>query len=339
MALPALALSQSNNSLFFPPSVGAETNTGLSIADKDSCWVQHSRTFYEWRCADRHLPESAKELGLSIGVIQGRRSVLVIDSGATTNVGFQAATAVQARFPGRKIYVLNTQAKPAHFLGNFGFLQAISGDLKKASAFQSRFVAAQAVTDEIIKNCPACIQPVLEATGNKDIKPNEIVAPGFSLSRDKGTIGLIDAEWVNWRYELLPNVTALHAMFIENKQENVRWVGTAVQKMNVPDLMGASSINRLNFLASLRAELRPGLVLLGSYGLVTKPWLEANIDYLTKLQMSVFRGVDAGLSESELLRVLSQTIRIKKPNLTATELERHRSNISQVFYEFEKFAL
>ena len=332
-----LGLAQIQPQSVIPPVVQSVTGQGLAIADDNSCWVQYSRSFYEWRCANRYLPQSAQALALSIGVIEGRRSVLVIDSGATTKVGFHAATAVEARFPGRAIYVLNTQSKAPHFLGNYGFLQVLSGYLRQVSAFKGRFVAGKVIADEIAAKCPACIQSVVSLTGQEEIKPNEIVIPGFTLSRDKGNLGLIDSEWVNWRYEILPQITSSQTLFIRNTEENVYWLGDAVQKAVIPDLSGSSTINRLNYLVGLRSALQSGDIFVGSYGLVSSTWLNENISYLTQLQVSVFRGIEAGLSETELLRLLSQSIRAQKLNVNAQDIQRHQRNVIQIINELRRF--
>lgn len=133
----------------------------IAQAQQGNCWQQHRATVYEWTCAGQSLPAEGQDFALSIVVLDSPKALMVIDSGATAAVGESAAAAIRSKFGPKPMWILNTQPKPEHVLGNVGFRAAFAGTLKEGESFANRLVAGKRTADLMGERCPTCIDNFL----------------------------------------------------------------------------------------------------------------------------------------------------------------------------------
>jgi hypothetical protein len=142
-------------------------------AQAGDCWQQHRATVYEWTCAGQSLPAEGQDFALSIVVVDSPKALMVIDSGATAAVGESAAAAIRSKFGTKPVWVLNTQPKPEHVLGNVGFRAAFASTLAPGENFSSRVVAGKRTADLMRERCPTCIENFSERMGSDSVKGTE----------------------------------------------------------------------------------------------------------------------------------------------------------------------
>ena len=311
-------------------------------AQSDACWVQHRATVFEWTCAAQSLPPEGKHFALSIVVVQGKDALLVLDSGATAAVGEQAARAIRAKFGTRPVWVLNSQPKPEHVLGNAGFRSQFSGTLKPGEAFSDRVVAGKTTAD-LMERCPTCIQNFAMRLGNATVAGTEPVVPNRILRAPTGHLGYLSAEWVSWQYRLVKNLDTQEGLVLRNPDLKLWWVGSAVQNMEIPDLYDGDIVARINYLGRLKARLKADDSLMTSFGLLSHDWVQRNLSYFVGLQQQIIEGIEAGTSEVDLINRLSANMAQYKnpvyvqtdPRTLARELETHQLNIQRVYRQTE----
>lgn len=309
----------------------------VDVNATDPCWVQRSSTFYEWTCAGGSLPPEGQQFALSLGVIVADKTVLVIDSGATAMVGQQAAYDVQRKFPDRKIYIVNTQAKPEHVLGNIGFQKVIAPEMASTLAFEGRIVGSRTTANLMRERCPDCIKKFAERMGSNAVIGTVPLVPGLIISRKSGSLGVVTPEFADWRYELVQFVETEETMMIYNPSMGIYWVGNAIQKTMVPDLYDGRVSERLNYLNQVYTDAGPNALLLSVHGPVNQAWLRRNMAYFTQLQFDVLLGMEEeGVSEVELINKLTAEIKSAVPNLTDKELEVQQLNVQRAYRELEE---
>lgn len=325
--------------------VGVGLSFGSAYAQSESvyvetyqtepCWVQYSKSFYTWNCAASALPPEGQPYALSIGLIAGESSVVLIDSGPTALVGEQLAADVQRKFPEKKIFVINTQPKPEHVLGNVGIKKFLTSEPGSRVIFEGRIVAGKVTADLMRERCPQCIERFAQRMGSQAVVGTEPLIPDFVLSRKRGSLRILNSEWSDWQYELHDNLETEEVMVVSNRVEGIYWVGNVVQKTMVPDLFDGKVSSRLDYLYQLRTFLRSGELILTSHGPVSSDWLNRNVRYFKDLQLEVLLGIEAGTSEVELINQLSELLEQSTPNLSIKDLETHQLNIQRAYRELE----
>ena len=318
----------------------------VANAQPVDCWQQHRATVYEWTCASQSLPAEGQDFALSIVVIDSPKMLLVIDSGATAAVGESAAAAIRSKFGTKPVWVLNTQPKPEHVLGNVGFKSAFSSTLAPGESFESRLVAGKRTADLMRERCPTCIENFSERMGSDSVKGTESLIPQRILRSKKGHLASLQNDWFAWKYRLYNDLETEEALVLRNRDLNVWWVGSAVQNRDIPDLYDGNVIERINFLGRLKTTMAANETLLTSFGALGADWVERNLNYFVQIHQDVLYGLEAGVSEVELIEQISADIlRFKNPVLIETDLranaqalETHQLNIQRIFHQTEAFA-
>lgn len=315
-------------------------------AQQDDCWQQHRATVHEWICAGQSLPAEGQGFALSIVVVESPKALLVIDSGATAAVGQRAATDIRSKFGNKPVWVLNTQPKPEHVLGNVGFQAVFKDTLGPGESFTSRLVAGKRTAELMKARCPTCIENFSERMGSASVKGTESLAPERILKTQKGHLGVLESGLIRWQFRLHKDLETEEALVLRNTDLNVWWVGSALQNRDIPDLYDGNVIDRVNFLARLNVLLKPGETLLTSFGALDKEWISRNLNYFVQVHQAVLYGIEAGFSEVELIEQLSADIGQFKdavmvetdPRANARALETHQLNIQRIFHQTEPFA-
>lgn len=323
--------------LFFMP---------LAHAQPEPCWQQHRATVYEWTCAGQSLPAGGQEFALSIVVVDSPKALMVIDSGATAAVGESAAAAIRSKFGTKPVWVLNTQPKAEHVLGNAGFKTAFASTLKEGESFASRVVAGKKTADFMRSRCPACIENFSARMGSVSLKGTESLVPERILRTNTGHLGLLHNDWVSWKFRLYNNLETEEALVLRNQELKLWWVGSAIQNREIPDLYDGNVIERINFLGRLKARMGADDTILTSFGVSGRDWIERNLNYFVRVQQAVLYGLEDGVSEVELIEQISSRIGEFKnpvyvqsdPEMNAKALEVHQLNIQRIYRQTEPFA-
>ncbi|WP_370263082.1 hypothetical protein [Limnobacter sp.] len=314
----------------------------------EDCWLQHRATVYEWMCAHRHLPASGREFALGVLVVDSPKAVMVVDSGATAVVGEALARDVRQRFGAKPLWILNTQPKPEHVLGNIGFRDVFRDTLKPEESFAQRIVAGKLTSDLMAKRCPECISKFAQRMGAAQVAGTLPVVPLRILRAESGHLGALNPDWVGWKYRLHKNIETEEALVLNNRELNIRWVGSAVQDRAVPDLYDGDVVARIDFLHRLLVRGRAEETLMTSFGVLGRDAVKRNLDYFVDLHRSVLVGLEQGVSEVELIRQLSEPLQNAQPSqgqgvyldpdaaqARARALETHQLNIQRVYRQTE----
>jgi hypothetical protein len=312
-------------------------------AQSEPCWQQHRATVYEWTCAGQSLPAEGQDFALSIVVVNSPKALMVIDSGATAAVGESAAAAIRSKFGTKPVWVLNSQPKPEHVLGNVGFRSVFSGTLKEGELFTSRLVAGKKTADLMKARCPVCISNFSERLGSNSVEGTESLVPGRILRTETGHLGLLNNDWVAWKFRLYKDLETEEALVLRNQELKLWWVGSAIQNRDIPDLYDGKVADRIDFLGRLKTRMLAGDTILTSFGVLDRNWIDRNLDYFVRLQQAVLYGLEAGVSEVELIEQLSATISEFKSassaqtnlQLNAKALETHQLNVQRIFHQTE----
>ena len=310
------------------------------------CWQQHRATVYEWTCAGQSLPAEGQDFALSILVVDSPKALMVVDSGATAAVGESAALAIRSKFGTKPVWVLNTQPKPEHVLGNVGFRSVFSNTLAPGEQFVSRLVAGKRTADLMRARCPTCIDNFSERMGSLSVKGTESLVPERILRSQQGHLAALQADWFDWKYRLYKDLETEEALMVRNADLNLWWVGSAVQNRDIPDLYDGKIVERINFLGRVKTTLKAGETLLTSFGALGPDWVERNLNYFVQIHQAVLYGLEAGVSEVELIEQISARIdEFTNPVYVQTDaranakaLETHQLNIQRVFRQTEPFA-
>ncbi|HEX4842809.1 MAG TPA: hypothetical protein VFV57_04000 [Limnobacter sp.] len=303
----------------------------VQAQQSDACWLQHRATVYEWICAHQGLPDTGRDFALRIVVVDSPKALMVIDSGATATVGESLARAVRLKFGGKPIWILNTQPKPEHVLGNVGFRDVMRDTLKEEETLGQRIVAGKLTSDLMAKRCPECIKNFAQRMGTASVAGTQPVVPQRILRAESGHLGSLNSDWVPWKYRLYKNLETEETLILQNRDLNVRWVGSAVQDSAVPDLYDGDVVARIDFLARLHMRLKSDETLLTSHGALGHEVVKRNLDYFVDLHRKVLVGLEEGVSEVELIKQLSELG--SKQN--ARYLETHQLNIQRIYRQTE----
>lgn len=329
---PALAVEDSK-----PAHSVILTTSGSEVSER--CWKTYNNpTVFEWVCAAEHLPTSGKQFALSIWVIDSPKAILVLDSGATANVGRAAAEAIAQKFAGKPFFIINTQPKPEHVLGNVGFKDSWSKNLAPNQTFESRVVAGQQTAKLMAQRCPDCIKQFAERLGGSAVAGTQPVVPAFSLTAKRGNLGVLSAGFKPWLYELESNLDSEQTLVLRNRDLNLEWVANLVESKMVPNLHEGNVVSRIDFLGKLHTRLQDGEKLLGSYGQIEQVWVRRNLRYFADLQLDVLTKASQGTSEVEIINQLSADLKSAHPELDANSLEVHQLNIQRVYRQVENMA-
>jgi len=315
-------------------------------AQVDPCWQTHRATVHEWTCAGKSLPEEGQDFALSIVVVDSPKALLVIDSGATAAVGESAAKAIRTRFGLKPVWVLNSQPKPEHVLGNVGFRSVFKDTLTTGELFASRLVAGKRTADLMKARCPTCIENFSERMGSDSVKGTESLVPERIFKTQSGHLGVLQGEWAKWRFRLHKDLESEEALVLHNPELKLWWVGSVVQNRDIPDLYDGQVTDRVDFLARLKTMLKPNDTVLTSFGALEADWVDRNLNYFVQVHQALLGGLEAGLSEVELIEQISADIHQFKrangpeadPRAKAKALETHQLNIQRIFHQTESFA-
>ncbi|MDX1670301.1 MAG: hypothetical protein R3194_12840, partial [Limnobacter sp.] len=187
----------------FKPVMAQGSSVYVPMSQTEPCWSQFSPSFFLWTCAGSSLPPEGQPYALAIGVIVGEVTVVTIDSGASAMVGQQLAADVRRRFPGRKLFVINTQPKPEHFFGNSGVKKFMLSGVEDVKSFNGRVVAGKKTADLIKARCPACVEQFARRMGSQTVMDTDLMEPDFILSRRQGSFRILNPELSDWQFELL----------------------------------------------------------------------------------------------------------------------------------------
>jgi hypothetical protein len=319
--------------------------TSLAQAQSEPCWQQHRATVYEWTCAGQSLPADGQDFALSIVIVDSPKALMVIDSGATAAVGESAAAAIRSKFGTKPVWVLNSQPKPEHVLGNVGFRSVFASTLKEGESFTSRLVAGKKTADLMKARCSVCISNFSERMGSDSVKGTESLVPARILRTETGHLGLLHNDWVAWKFRLYNDLETEEALVLRNQELKLWWVGSAVQNRDIPDLYDGNVVERINFLGRLKARMLAGDTILTSFGVLGRDWVDRNLNYFVRVQQAVLYGLENGGSEVELIEQISAQIsEFKKPvhvqtspEMNAKALETHQLNIQRIFRQTEPF--
>jgi hypothetical protein len=309
-----------------------------AVDNLDRCWKSYHPTVFEWTCASEHLPASGRAFALSIWVIDSPKAMLVLDSGATAGVGRAAATAISQKFAGKPFFILNTQPKPEHVLGNIGFKDLWAKSLPANQTFESRLVAGQQTSKLMAQRCPDCIKVFSERMGGDAVAGTQAVVPTFALTAKRGNLGVLSVGFKPWLYELEPNLDSEQTLILRNRDLSVEWVANLVEPKLVPDLHEGNVVSRIDFLGKLSSRFQDGDKLLGSFGQMEPIWIRRNLRYFADLQLDVLTKASQGTSEVEIINQLSSDLKSAYPELNAKSLEVHQLNIQRVYRQVENMA-
>lgn len=285
-----------------------------------SCWIQHRVTVHEWRCASQHLPPQGQEFALSVIVVLGGNNVLVLDSGATAAVGAAAFAAIAKRFPDKTIWILNSQPKPEHVLGNVGF----------KGVPESRMIAGQLTAQLMKSRCSNCIERFATRLGESAVAGTQALIPANILNGSKGQLRVSGGDFSAWHYSLEKSVETEEALVLHNTALKIHWVGSLVQNREVPDLSDGDLASRIAYLSRLLNRINHEQTLLGSFGALDPIWIQRNLNYFVQLQLDVLLRLDGGLSEVELIHSLGN-------GLSGVALQTHQLNIQRASRQSESF--
>lgn len=305
------------------------------------CWVQHRASVHEWQCAAQSLPQSGAHFGLSIVVIDTPDVLLVLDSGATANVGVAASRAIVARFGVKPVWLVNTQPKPEHVLGNVGFARTFTPTLSGDERFTDRIVAGVRTAELMKARCPDCIANFAKRMGSDSVVGTESMIPGRLLTENRGDLRVLSPSLQGWVYRFFDDLETEQAFILSNPDLRVFWVGSAVQPVQVPDLYDGNAARRIDFLARLKSILGPQDTLLTSYGPVGPDWVDNNLNYFVELQRKVLAGLEAGRSEVELIdefstQIPNDAVYVQTdPEPKARQLEVQQLNIQRLYRQAE----
>jgi len=333
----------------FPTFIFSVISVFLTLpasAQGEPCWQQHRATVHEWTCAGQSLPAEGKDFALSIVVVDSPKALLVIDSGATSAVGESAAKAIRSKFGAKPVWILNTQPKPEHVLGNVGFRNVYKDTIVSGESFANRLVAGKRTADLMKARCPTCIENFSERMGSDSVKGTESLVPERILRTQTGHLGVLQSDWTKWRYRLHKDLETEEALVLRNTDLKIWWVGSALQNRDIPDLYDGNVIDRVNFLGRLKTQLKPDETVLTSFGALDTAWIDRNLNYFVQVHQAVLFGLEAGFSEVELIEQLSADIGQFKdkvnvetnPHANAQALEIHQLNIQRIFHQTEPFA-
>ncbi|MCQ8896641.1 hypothetical protein NQT62_09375 [Limnobacter humi] len=313
---------------------------------EQTCWTQHRATIYEYTCAGKYLPAEGQDYALSLWVLAGTDSTVVIDTGPTAEVGQAAAQAILDKFGRKPLWLVNTQPKPEHVLGNLGFRQALGNPPE----FGKQVVAAKKTAELMQARCGKCIENLGARLGNQVMSKTQPVVPQKLLIKNKGTLWTLGKEWGAWEYSTEDNLESEQALMLSNPGLNAMWVGSAVQPRSAPDLFDGMVGDRIDYLAKLQAQMKPDTLLMSSFGALDHAWVERNLDYFRSLQTRILFELDLGTNEVDLIdelgkppaRVEPASTRITaqgnvdlNPSWTARDIENHQLNIQRIIRQTE----
>ncbi|MDH4396835.1 MAG: hypothetical protein QE278_14245 [Limnobacter sp.] len=319
-------------------STGAVIFSTSGAESVERCWKSYSPTVFEWTCAAEHLPASAQAFALSIWVLDSPKALLVLDTGATASVGVAAATAISQKFAGKPFFILNTQPKAEHVLGNVGFKELWAKNLPAGQTFESRLAAGQQTAKLMAQRCPDCIKLLAERMGAQAIAGTQPVIPAFALTAKRGNLGVLGIGFKPWLYELESNLDSEQTLIVRNKDMGIEWVANLVQPQVVPDLHEGNVVERIDFLGKLHTRLHDGDKLLGSFGQIEPIWVRRNLRYFADLQLDVLTKSSQGTSEVEIINQSTGDLKSAQPQLDAKSLEVHQLNVQRVYRQVEKMA-
>ncbi|HEY1058284.1 MAG TPA: hypothetical protein VGE55_06090 [Limnobacter sp.] len=317
-----------------------------AVAGPDICWIQHRATIYEYTCAGQSLPADGQDYALSLWVLTGNDSNVVIDTGPTTEVGKAAAHAILEKFGNKTLWLLNTQPKPEHVLGNLGFRQALGNP----PDFGKQVVATKKTAELMQARCGKCIENLGARLGKTAMANTQPVVPQKLLLKTKGTLWILGKEWGSWDYSTEDNLESEQALMLSNTGLNVMWVGSAVQPRPAPDLFDGKVGDRINYLAKLQTQMKPDTLLMSSFGALDPSWVERNLTYFRNLQTRILFELDLGTNEVDLIdelgkppanaeppatRITAQGNVDLNPAWTARDIENHQLNIQRIIRQTE----
>lgn len=260
---------------------------------------------------------------------------MVLDSGATASVGLAAATAISQKFAGKPFFIVNTQAKPEHVLGNIGFKELWAKTLPANQTFESRLVAGQQTAKLMAQRCPDCIKVFAERMGATAVAGTQAVIPSFALTAKRGNLGVLSVGFKPWLYELESNLDSEQTLVLRNRDLGIEWAANLVEPRVVPDLHEGNVVSRIDFLGKLHTRLQDGDKLLGSFGQIEPIWVRRNLRYFADLQLDVLTKASQGTSEVEIINQLTADMKSAHPGLDAKQLEAHQLNIQRVYRQVE----
>lgn len=299
------------------------------------CWKVHSSSVHQWLCASEHLPANGAPFALSVWVIESPKVLLILDSGATAKVGRAAAEAISQRFASKPFYLINTQPKPEHVLGNIGFKDVLAKGMPANQTFESRLVAGQQTAKLMAQRCPDCIARFAERMGGASVEGTQAVIPAFLLTAKRGNLGVLGIAFKPWLYDLESNLDSEQTFTLRNRDLGLEWVSSLVEPTLVPDLHEGKVSARIDFLGKLGQRLSEGEVLLGSNGKIEPIWIRRNLRYFADLQLDVLTKASQGSTEVEIISELSDEFKSAHPELDLHSQEIHQLNIQRVYRQVE----
>jgi quinoprotein relay system zinc metallohydrolase 2 len=224
-------------------------------------------------------PENAGDIA-NLGVIVGRDSVAVVDTGGSVQVGQRLLAAIRAITGKRIRYVINTHEHPDHIFGNAAF------------APDATFVGHHNLPAEMAKRGDYYLRSFRDALGAAAITQVRIIPPTV-LVQDEMTLDLGDR-----RLRLVAWSPAAHTncdLTVLDETTGVLFAGDLVFLQHVPVVDG-SVTGWLSVIPRL-AKL-PAKIVVPGHGQLVAAWPQALDDeqrYLTVLVTDARRLVAAGV--------------------------------------------
>ena len=171
-----------------------------------------------------------------------------------------------------------------------------------------RLVAGKRTADLMKARCPTCIENFSERMGSDSVKGTESLVPERILKAQTGHLGVLQSDWVQWKFRLYKNLETEEALVLRNTDLKLWWVGSAVQNRDIPDLYDGDVVERINFLGRLKTRMSTDDTILTSFGALGRDWVERNLNYFVRVQQEVLYGLEEGVSEVELIEQISAKI-------------------------------
>lgn len=300
----------------------------------ESCWQTVTTDVFLWQCAATQLPaKGADDFALQLMVVKGKKSLLVFDAGSTAKVGEAAAKAIKDKFGAMPVWVVDTQPRPEHVMGNIGFARVYAP--ASQADFANRVLAGKQTSDLMGDRCTRCVEIVGEQIGKEAVVGTEPLKPLGVLSGKNGHFGYYDSDWVRWKYQLLPQLQSEQALVARNTDLGVYWVNSLVQPRRVPNLLDGDFLKQIAFLGKQVYDKKPPVYYVSSYGVLNPVWIKRNFDYFSGLQEQVYIAMERGDNEVEIIDAMTKALKVKYPDLTDKEVEVHQLNVQRVFHQIE----
>ena len=261
-----------------PPAGGAEPSQSSAPSGRLTVEAVADGDYAHFGQVALTTPQNAGDIA-NIGVIVGRDTVAVVDTGGSVHVGRELLASIRQITAKPVRYVINTHEHPDHVFGNAAFGPGVT------------FVGHHNLPAELMKRGSYYLQSFRDALGPDAIAQVRIIPPTL-LVRDEMTLDLGDR-----KLRLTAWSPAAHTdcdLTVLDETTGVLFSGDLVFLQHIPVIDG-SLLGWLSLLPRL-ANL-PARIVVPGHGRLVAPWPQALDDerrYLTVLAEDTRRMIAAG---------------------------------------------